>query len=304
MGEPTSIDTGGRAGRHRRFGLVLSGGGARGFAHAGCLRVLNRMGYFPSVIVGVSMGAVVAATYALNDRWYDDLMGMDVSGFPSLPDFSEPGPVRFLRNLRKAQKAAFGMYFGWGVGQPKMDWGRHLLRDLTHGARIEDGRVPVLVTATDLATGKRVVLGKGPAADLVYASSALAGILPPAMIDGRMLVDGGYCDLAPVDVARDAGIDVVIAVNASTSSRSDLPQNGFQAMVRGLEICQNEHAHLRFGQADLVLRPVLDPPVAVLDFSTRRRCSAAGIRAARRAASDLAHLLGSPGTPAQAANGK
>ena len=269
----------------------MSGGGARGFAHVGCLRALNGMGYFPSVIVGVSMGAVVAATYALNDHWYEELLGMDVSEFPSLPNFPERGAIQFLRNLRKTQKAVFGMYFGWGVGQPKMEWGRNLLRKLTRGARIEDGRVIVFITATDLALGQRVVLREGLAADLVYASSALAGIVPPAIIGGRTLVDGGYCDLAPIDVVRDTGVDAVIAMDAATSSYSDLPRNGLQAMLRSLEICQNEHAHLRFRHADLILRPVFDPPVGVLDFSVRRRCTAAGAQAVRRARADLIHLL-------------
>lgn len=276
---------------HRRFGLVLSGGGARGFAHAGCLRALEVMGYAPSVIVGVSMGAVVGATYALNDRWYEKLVSMDVSKFPELPTFVQSGLISLLRNLYRAERSARAMYFGWGLGQTQEDWGRGVLRWLTRQERIENGRIPVFVTATDLASGQRVVLSEGPASRLVYASAALAGIFPPALIEGRTLVDGGYCDLAPVDVARAQGVEVVVAVNASTTSYSDLPTNGLQAMLRGVEICQNEHAHLRFAQADLVLRPKLDPPVGILEFGPRRRCIAAGIRAARSAKAELKSLL-------------
>lgn len=277
--------------RHRPFGVVLSGGGARGFAHVGCLRVLERMGFTPSVVVGVSMGAVVGATYVLNDRWYEALLNMDVSGFPKLPQFAGAGPISYLRNLRRAEKSVLAMYFGWGVGQRREDWGRELLRQLTCGKRIEAGRIPVLVTATDLATGERVVLSRGRAADLAYASSALAGVVPPAVIDGRVLVDGGYCNLAPIDLARASGVDVVIAVDASTTTYADLPTNGLQAMLRGLEICQNEHAHLRFAEADLVLHPKFDPPVGILDFAPRRRCVAAGIRATRAARAELEALL-------------
>ena len=96
-------------GKKTRLGLVLSGGGARGFAHVGVLRALNHLGIYPDLIVGVSMGAAVGATYALNDDWYDALIDMDISGFPPLPDFSTPGVLNYVKNLRVAQKAITGM---------------------------------------------------------------------------------------------------------------------------------------------------------------------------------------------------
>jgi len=263
----------------RRLGLVLSGGGARGLAHAGALRALNHLGYFPDVIVGVSMGAVVAATYALNDAWYDDLIGMDVSGFPMLPDFSQPGIMPTLRSLRAAEQVISGMYFGWGIGQSAVDWCRALLDRLTLGRALDAGRIPVFAAATDLATGQRVVLGKGPASDALYASSAIAGLLPPARIGGRLLIDGGYADMAPVDVARDAGADLVIAVDASTRDFADVPKDGLHAMLRALEICQNEHSRQRFRHADLVLLPKLSPLAGTFDFVHKRQSVAAGARA-------------------------
>jgi len=277
-----------------RLGVVLSGGGARGFAHVGALRALNHLGIYPDVIVGVSMGAVVGATYALNDGWYDALIDMDISGFPPLPDFSVPGMVNYVKNLRVAQKAITGMYFGWGVGQPTADWGRAVLASLTLSQSLDAGRIPVFATATDIVTGERVVFGTGPATDALYASAALAGILPPAEIDGRILVDGGYCDLAPVDVARDAGADVVIVVDAATNLVQQKPANGMQAMIRALEICQNEHTQLRYKSADLIIRPVIDPPVGVLEFRHKRRCTASGARATLRARADIRKLVNHP----------
>lgn len=277
--------------RNARLGLVLSGGGARGFAHAGALRALNHIGIYPDFIVGVSMGAVVGATYALNDDWYRALMDMDISGFPPLPDFSAPGMVNYVRNLRVAQRAITGMYFGWGIAQPTVDWGRDVLSGLTLDKPLEAGRIPVFVTATDIESGERVTLESGSAIDAVYASAALAGILPPAEIDGRMLVDGGYCDLAPVDVARSAGADVVIVVDAATNVVQRKPGNGIQAMIRAIEICQNEHTFLRVEAADMAIRPIIDPPVGVLEFRHKRRCAAAGARAVLRSRSELLELL-------------
>lgn len=263
----------------RRIGLVLSGGGARGLAHAGALRALDHLGYSPAVIVGVSMGAVVAATYALNEAWYDDLIGMDVSGFPMLPDFSQPGILPTLRSLRAAEQVISGMYFGWGIGQPAVEWCRSLLDRLTRGCAIDAGRIPVFAAATDLATGRRVILGTGPATDALYASSAIAGLLPPARIGESLLIDGGYADMAPVDVARAAGADLVIAVDASTRDFADVPRDGLHAMLRAVEICQNEHSRLRFREADLVLRPKLAPMAGTFDFIHKRRNAAAGARA-------------------------
>lgn len=274
-----------------RLGLVLSGGGARGFAHVGALRALNHIGIYPDFIVGVSMGAAVGATYALNDDWYDALNDMDISGFPPLPDFSTPGMINYIKNLRFAQKAITGMYFGWGVGQPTADWGRTVLSKLTVNKRLDAGRIPIFATATDIVSGERVVFGSGPASEALYASAALAGILPSAEIDGRILVDGGYCDLAPVDVVRDAGADVVIVVDAATNLVQQKPANGVQAMIWALEICQNEHTHLRNKSADLVIRPVIDPPVGVLEFKHKRRCAAAGACAILRSRAVVQRLV-------------
>lgn len=81
-------------------------------------------------------------------------------------------------------------------------WARGRLAALTMGKSLEQGTLPVYVCATDLLSGKRVVLRDGPAPAALYASSALAGILPPAEIGGKYLVDGAYADIAPVDVAR------------------------------------------------------------------------------------------------------
>ena len=156
---------------------------------------------------------------------------------------------------------------------------------------MEEARVPLFATATDVESGERVVMKSGLAEDAIYASSALAGILPPATRDGRLLIDGGYSDLAPVDVARKAGADVVIVSDAATSFQSSLPANGIQAMYRAIEICQNQHTRLSAARADLVIRPHFDIPVGVLDFRRKRHCAAAGAVATLRMRRDLLGLV-------------
>ncbi|WP_223228167.1 patatin-like phospholipase family protein [Lutimaribacter pacificus] len=280
---------------------MLSGGGARGLSHAGVLRALVARGYTPSAIVGVSMGAVVGTTYAMNDDWFDALVAMDTSGFPATPDFRLPGLTARMKGLRTALLAARDMYFGWGVGAPAETWGRSVLSSLTQGKNLENGRIPIFVCATDMLTGKRVVFGKGRATDYVYASAALAGILPPLVDGPHVLMDGAYADIAPVDVARATGAEVVIAVDPSQRENAVGPKNGMQAMLRSIEVCQYEHARLRFDQADLVIRPDFGRSIGTLEFGLKRRCIAAGAVATRRTYAEIAELL-DPGQPKRPAD--
>ena len=278
-------------GQHKSFALVFSGGGARGLSHVGVLKALISAGYFPSAIVGVSMGAVVGATYSLNPNWYRDLVEMDTTGFPSTPNFQGQRLSERVRGLTIALLAARDMYFGWGAGTRTESWGRGVLSTLTKGKNLEDGRIPVFVCATDVLSGERVVYNQGSAADYVYASAALAGILPP-LIDGpHVLMDGAYADIAPIDVARSTGVDVVIAVDPSQPEAAVAPRNGVQAMLRSIEICQNEHARLRFGQADLVIRPKFQNTRGTLEFRYKRQCIASGAMAVRRSGDQIRTLL-------------
>ncbi len=279
---------------HRPFTLVLAGGGARGFAHAGVLRALEAEGYHPSAVVGVSMGAVVGVTYALRSDWYQAVLDMDTSAFP--------GPLQ----IRPTQKGGFrprlrtwmgkarviqNMVFGWGPGVRALGAGKQLLLNLTQGRLLEAGRIPLAVSTTDLYTGQRFVLRTGNAADALYASAALAGVLPPLQQDGRLLADGAYADMAPVDVARDFGNPVIIAIDPGQDLASTDIRNGYQALMRAMEICHLRHADARFSGADLVLRPLFRRPIDTMDFDARRECVAAGMGVVRQHRDELGLLL-------------
>ncbi len=237
------------------------------------------------------MGAVVGATYALNSNWYRELVEMDTSGFPSTPNFQGEGLAERMRGLTIALLAARDMYFGWGSGARTESWGRGVLSTLTKGKNLEDGRIPVFVCATDVLSGERVVHNRGSAADYVYASGALAGVLPPLIDGAHVLMDGAYADIAPIDVARSTGVDVVIAVDPSQPETAVAPRNGVQAMLRSIEISQNEHAKLRFGQADMVIRPKFLNTIGTLEFQYKRQCIASGVMAVRRSGDQIRTLL-------------
>lgn len=285
---------------HRPFTIVLGGGGARGFAHAGVLRALGREGLRPSAIVGVSMGAVVGATYAHRSDWYEAMLAMDLSAFPGPADAgSGEGSNRFggVRRAVSYLRVVKAMLTAWGPGTAARDAGLEELRRLLGPAGLEGGRIPVAVSATDLRSGRRVVLRTGPAVEAVYASAALAGVLPPLEREDLLLADGAYTDLAPVDVARGLGPGPVIAVDPGQPAEAGEIHNGFQAITRAMEICHLRHADLRFDDADLVLRPRFRRPIDTLEFDARRECIAAGLRAVRSRRGVVRELLGdrSPG---------
>ncbi len=277
---------------HRPFVLVLGGGGVRGFTHVGVLRYLESLGYRPSAVVGVSMGAIVGTAYALREDWYQALLRMETSQLP--------GPVKSwkegrglgekLHSLIETSRAIWDVATKWGVGERALEAGLGVLRGLYGDRRLEDSRVPVAICSTDLVSGDRVVTRGGPAVDEVYASAALAGVLPPLDRGNVLLADGAYSDIAPIDVAREWG-ELVIAVDPSQVTRAPDIQHGYQAIMRATEICFQHHAHLRFSEADLVLRPSFPRYIDTLDFAAMRMCVAAGMRAVRKRRDDIGRLL-------------
>jgi NTE family protein len=279
---------------HRRFALILGGGGARGFAHAGVLRGLEHAGWRPSAIVGVSMGAVVAAAYALRGDWYQAVLDFAESAFPQTLDRLAParrGARSTLREIASGARTIWDLGRGWGAGDDDVRAGREALRSLLGDSDLADGRVPVAVSSTDLLSGERVVLRGGPAVDAVYASSALAGVLPPQRVGSRLLVDGAYTDICPMDVARDFGCEKVVAVNPGRSDVVDDIRNGLQSLLRATEICYLHHATLRFDEADVLIKPPYRRPIDTLEFSAYRECVAAGVRAVRASSQEVAWVL-------------
>jgi NTE family protein len=157
-----------------RVGLVLSGGGARAFAHIGTLRVLERVGIEVDALAGTSLGAIVAALYAAGYR-ADDLHELARS-----VTWRDVIDLSFQAGLLKGEKLDA------------------LLKDHLP-ARFEDLEVPLAVTCTDIESGQEVVFRDGDLIGAVRASSCFPGAFAPVQIDGRTLADGGICNNLPVD---------------------------------------------------------------------------------------------------------
>ncbi len=177
---------------HPRIGLALGSGSARGLAHIGVLDALIEAGIRPDVVCGTSIGALVGAAY--------------VAGrLDGLRDWAETATWRQVVRLMDVRLSRGGLIDGKQVVA--------LLRGLGIDAPIESYDTRFAAVATDLASGREVWLQTGPILEAVRASIALPGIVSPAQIDGKWLVDGGLSNPVPVSVCRALGAEVIIAVN-------------------------------------------------------------------------------------------
>ncbi|MGI9248218.1 MAG: patatin-like phospholipase family protein [Woeseiaceae bacterium] len=210
-----------------KIGLALSGGGARGAAHIGVLKVLEENNIPIDYIAGTSMGSIVGGLYATGmspDEILDAIESIDWDGvFDDLP-------AREERSFRRKRDDDFylvkakpgidkdGLKLPAGVVQgQKINLA--LARFTRHVARIksfDDYAIPYRAVASDIVTGEAVVLDSGNLAHAIRASMSVPAAFAPMIIDGHQLVDGGIANNLPIDVVRSMGADIVIAVDIST----------------------------------------------------------------------------------------
>ncbi len=175
------------------IGLALSGGAARGIAHAGVLEVLREAGVPVRAVAGTSAGAVVGALFA--------------AGVP-------PGEIGRLacetrwNDLFRARVPHAGLVSGEGLEQ--------FFKQVIPARTFAELRLPFAAVATDLATGRRVDITSGPLARAILASCSLPVLLEPALLGGRLLVDGGVSSQIPVRaVSETLGVTPVVAVDVN-----------------------------------------------------------------------------------------
>ena len=210
-----------------RIGLALSGGGARGIAHVGVLKVLDELRIPISCMTGTSMGAIVGATFAAGTppaEMEKIVLAADWNSiFRDKPPRDEIAVRRKIDDYKTLWAPEFGVKDG-GLALPKGVIAgvsiESFFRAMTSPALgITDFNklpIPFRAMATDIETGESVVLGHGSVAQAMRASMSVPGAMAPVEIDGRLLVDGGIADNLPIDEARKLCADVVIAVNIST----------------------------------------------------------------------------------------
>ncbi|MEI8264943.1 MAG: patatin-like phospholipase family protein [Betaproteobacteria bacterium] len=293
-----------------RVGLVLSGGGARGFAHIGVLRVLQELRVPVDVVVGTSMGAVVGGAYSAG-RNADDLerFARDTDWAGLLADRPPRTAGDFRRrevDLEVPSRIEFGVGPGPSLNVPPAVAGSHAL-EVALEALLPQGQarrpagslaISFRAVATDLRTGELVALADEPLAVALRASLSVPGLFPPLARDGRMLVDGGLVRNVPVDLARAMGAQVLIVVNVGTSVDHvrDLnsPLGVAQQMINLLTEQNAQRSLKELKSADLLIQPDLEGLDASELATGAQRAIAAGERAARALSLRLESLAVAP----------
>ena len=211
-----------------KVGLVLGGGGAKGGAEVGALKVLERAGIHPDLIVGTSIGSIVGGLYAA---------GYDAQALDSL--FCQQAWLNLLTDRNEQYggdpyRVVDGVTYVFGF--PVIDKNNPSIGVLRGGrveqvldsmlaarnaVEFEQLKTPFACIAAEMLTAEEVVLDWGIVPRAIRASMAIPGIFKPVEIDGRQLVDGGMMNNLPVDVARQMGADIVIAIDLQQAK----PQN-------------------------------------------------------------------------------
>jgi NTE family protein len=233
------------------FTLVLSGGGLKGLAHVGVLKALEARGRRPALIVGSSMGSMVAGAWAAG-------MALD-----EMEQRALAVRRRDVFRVAHVDMAIRRMHAPALYRREPLD---ALLESVVGDRTFHDLHAPLLVNSVDLLTGQQVTWGLPGrrtvrVADAVFASCALPGVFPPREIQGHFYVDGAVIENLPVRVAATAGTGDIIAVNvAATSAPRTLAETeGFAATyVRGLEIVMQT-------QIEGLLRDWSGPPLTLIE---------------------------------------
>jgi len=255
-----------------RIGLVLSGGGARGLAHVGVLKVLEELRVPVHCVTGTSMGAIVGGAYAAGATaasLEDFVRNADWNSvFRDAPPRTEISTRRKLDEYKTLFAPEYGVQKG-GLILPKgiiagvsiHSFFRLLTQQAVEIGDFDKLPIPYRAVASDIETGEAVVLSKGSLSRAMRASMSVPGALAPVEIDGRLLVDGGIANNLPIDEARKLCGNVIIAVNISTPAlkreeiTSVLSTTGQLINFLGKANVERQLASL--GQRDVLIAPDL-----------------------------------------------
>jgi len=205
-----------------KVGLVLSGGGAKGFAHIGVLKVIDSLGIKIDYISGTSMGAIIGALYASGYSGKQLETIFENQDFEELINDKFPRETKSFYERENAQKYAVSLPFekfkislpsALSRGQNVYNLLYQLMLPVNDITDFEKLPIPFFCIATNIETGESLILDKGRLAEAVTASAALPTLFQPVVIDGDILIDGGVTNNFPVEELRTKGMDIIIGVD-------------------------------------------------------------------------------------------
>jgi NTE family protein len=259
-------------GERPRVGLVLGGGGARGAAHIGVLRELERLRVPVDAIAGTSMGAIVGGLYAagMTPQELEQL----IAAMNWAEIFQDTPGRKDLSYRRKQDDVDFPVQFELGLNRGRLQLPKGLIQgqqlspllreltlDVAHISDFDELPTPFRAVASDIETGEAVVLSGGDLTLALRASMAAPGIFAPVIVNDRMLVDGGLVGNLPVDTIKEMGVDIIIAVDVEFPlyTRDELDSAvGITGQVLTILIHKETERQLAgLGEDDILLRPKL-----------------------------------------------
>ncbi|MFH1540368.1 MAG: patatin-like phospholipase family protein [Elusimicrobiota bacterium] len=248
-----------------KIGLALGGGGARGLAHIGVLKILEKNGILPDIVAGTSIGAIIGAMYCYGMSI--DEMEKKTTEFVLTDIYTE---LRFDKMSSPESKNIFTEIFGkvkkntlfYLAGVKTAFLEKKSLDKMVEFFLPDidfcDLKIPFACVAVDISRGREIVIQKGPIREAVSASISIPGIMPPVKCDGNILVDGGAVQLIPVKVIKDMGCDFSIGVDVSMSlsvvSQDDL-KNAFNIINRTNEVTLSVLRQIQLKDVDFLIKP-------------------------------------------------
>ena len=257
------------------LGLALGGGGARGFAHIGVLKILEGEGIQPQLMSGTSMGAVIAALYAngMSAKEIEEIaLGMsNLNNIGNMVKLLDSNLTK-LRNVisNKAMQKYLTEMFGGSID-------------------FADLKIPLALAAVDVLHARDVALQEGDLLEAISASMALPGIIAPLRKGDAMLVDGGSLNNVPADLVDSMGAEVTVAVDVSPDvtnmdfwDEQHIPGIAMANWrTNAIMVANFTAAKLRKARTDLIIRPDIDPQITTLSgFTNVKELVDAGAKAA------------------------
>ena len=217
-----------------RIAVVLGGGGSKGFAHIGVLKVLEAQKIPIHMVVGTSAGSLVGSLYASGKTAFE------------------------LQGIAMKMDADNVIDYDWKIWKGGLIKGEKLENFINlniQNTPIEKLKISFYAVATNAATGEEVVFARGNTGMAVHASCSVPGVFQPFKIGNSTYMDGGVVSPVAVDVARRNGADIVIAVDISGGINTDVPDGIIDTMRKSLSIMYARIAEYQIKNADIVIRP-------------------------------------------------
>ncbi|ENW21724.1 hypothetical protein F926_01016 [Acinetobacter haemolyticus NIPH 261] len=244
--------------------LVLGSGGARGYAHIGVIEVLEQHGIRPDLIVGTSAGSIVGSIYA--------------SG-KSAAELREIALKLKANDVRDVSVSLKGFFDGKKV--------EDYVNEQVQNTPLQRLKIPMYVVATELKEGTKTVFNYGNTGQAVRASASIPSMFVPIKIGHNEYVDGGLVSPVPVQVARDLGADIVIAVDILAQPVHTETTNVWGLFNQNINIMQGRLAEEELKYADIVIQPDLREKVHIFDVKGREITMQAGVDAAQSKLADI-----------------